>query len=280
MKTDAGVATPQLQPQSPPQSKLQPLATATPILWQPSSKSLDGLQVQMVVACGQDRAIGERGTMPWRLSADLKHFKQITSHTCVIMGRKTLESIGRALPQRRNIVLSSDPLLTQRYAQIEVVASLEQALALATQPQQPQQSQPPQQPQCHADADAGADATATVQNYNTISLIGGASVFAAGMKLASRLVITEIAATFPHADTFFPEIDLKRWYLVATQPEAPEAKTETQAPCYYFCADPQPDGFAQQTVAGLKLVDETGATLNSDALASGLAYRYLVYQAR
>lgn len=257
-----------------------PQTSAMPICWRPSSANLAELQVQMVVACGQDRAIGERGTMPWRLSADLRHFKQVTSRTCVIMGRKTLESIGKALPQRRNIVLSSDPSLAKRYAKIEVATSLEAALELATQPQKPR-------PYVSAAmfGEAGMQMAEAVFTYDTVSLIGGSSVFALGMQLASRLVITEIAAKFPYADTFFPEIDRQHWKLVSCQPE-PKVVAEVQEPCYYFCADPQPEDFAQERVMGLNLVDENGASIvperleHKEPLTTGLAYRYMVYQAR
>lgn len=241
-----------------------------PVCWRPSSANLVELQVQMVVACGQDRAIGERGTMPWRLSSDLRHFKQVTSHTCVIMGRKTLESIGKALPQRRNIVLSSDLSLAKRHANIEVASSLEAALELATHTQKPRSYV-----SSAIFGEAGMQMAESVFTYDTISLIGGASVFAAGLQLASRLIITEIAAKFPHADTFFPEIDLQRWKLVSSL-------VRPQEPFYYFAADPQPTGFVQEKVAGLHLVDETGASLSDvcgDVPDAGIAYRYLVYQA-
>ena len=104
-----------------------PTKPKLPQLLVPAAASLSAMQIQLVVACGRDRAIGERGTMPWYLPADLKHFKSTTAHTCLIMGRKTFESIGRALPLRRNIVVSSDQSLAHTHPNIEVATSFEAA---------------------------------------------------------------------------------------------------------------------------------------------------------
>lgn len=220
----------------------------------PCSAELARMKVQLVVACGLDRAIGERGTMPWYLPAELKHFKHTTMHTCLIMGRKTLESIGRALPQRRNIVVSKDQALATRYAGIEVAASLEVALTLAVQ----EQKQPD-----------GTLATGETITYDTISLIGGARIFSEGMQYANQLIITEIAATFPQADTFFPEIDPKCWQLT---------KIEPAGGCYYFNAAPQPEGFAQERKSVPLAPSSDGEKVELAGKVAGLAYRFLRYE--
>lgn len=247
--------------QSTPQSSAKP---KLPQLLVPAASSLSAMQIQLVVACGRDRAIGERGTMPWYLPADLKHFKSTTAHTCLIMGRKTFESIGRALPLRRNIVVSSDKSLANTHPNIEVAASFEAALELATV-------------MPVAAMTSCSQSAVQVVPYDVISIIGGAGLFARGLEVANRLEITEIAAEFPQADTYFPEIELKQWQVEALQPAI---ETESE-PCYYFCAVEQPQDFVQHRMQGLKLVGEDGQALPSDTYKqAGLAYRYVRYGRR
>ena len=257
-------------------------STAKPKLPQllvPAASSLSAMQIQLVVACGRDRAIGERGTMPWYLPADLKHmpwylpadlkhFKSTTAHTCLIMGRKTFESIGRALPLRRNIVVSSDQSLAHTNPNIEVATSFEAALELATV-------------MPAAAMTSCSQSAVQVVPYGVISIIGGAGLFARGLEVANRLEITEIAAEFPQADTYFPEIDLKQWQVEALQPVVKvDAEAELE-PCYYFCVAEQPQDFAQHRMQGLKLVGEDGQALPSDTYQqAGLAYRYVRYGRR
>ena len=234
-------------------------STAKPKLPQllvPAASSLSAMQIQLVVACGRDRAIGERGTMPWYLPADLKHFKSTTAHTCLIMGRKTFESIGRALPLRRNIVVSSDQSLANTHPNIEVATSFEAALELAA---------------------VMPAAAMTSCSQSAVQVVPYGVLFARGLEVANRLEITEIAAEFPQADTYFPEIDLKQWQVEALQPAI---ETESE-PCYYFCAVEQPQDFVQHRMQGLKLVGEDGQALSSETYQqAGLAYRYVRYGRR
>ena len=83
----------------------------------------------MIVAHAENGVIGNAGTMPWHIPEDLKHFKTVTTGAAVIMGRKTFESIGRALPKRRNIVITRQPDYVA--AGCTVVPSLEEALKTA-----------------------------------------------------------------------------------------------------------------------------------------------------
>ncbi len=89
------------------------------------------LPLGLVVAVARNGVIGHRGTLPWHLPEDLKHFKAVTLGHAIIMGRRTHESIGRALPGRRNIVVTREP--TAKFEGCEVASSLEAALALARQ---------------------------------------------------------------------------------------------------------------------------------------------------
>ena len=82
--------------------------------------------LSMIVAAAENGVIGRDNSLVWHLSSDLKHFKAITSGHTVIMGRRTFESIGRALPKRRNIVVSRNNLYQAEGC--EVATSVEEAL--------------------------------------------------------------------------------------------------------------------------------------------------------
>ncbi len=85
--------------------------------------------VSIIVAAAENNVIGNNNALIWHISADLKHFKQLTTGHTVIMGRKTYESIGKALPNRRNIVISRNPDF--RPEGCVVVSSVDEALRLA-----------------------------------------------------------------------------------------------------------------------------------------------------
>jgi dihydrofolate reductase len=130
----------------------------------------------MVVAIDAQRGIGIDNQLPWHLPEDLAHFKRLTSGHPIIMGRKTFDSIGRPLPNRRNIVITRNA--DWRHDGVEAAPSLDAAIALV------------------------GDATAFI--------IGGAQIFSASMDLAQRMVVTEIAHSFS-CDTFFPALDANVW---------------------------------------------------------------------
>ena len=133
--------------------------------------------ISLIAAMDENRGIGKNNQLMCHLPADLKFFKSITLGKPVIMGRRTYESIGRALPGRLNVVLSRQPIFIDG---VTVVASLEEALLLTT-------------------------------DVAEVMIIGGERVFQEAMPLASRLYITSIHASF-HADRFFPIIDPLIWH--------------------------------------------------------------------
>lgn len=139
----------------------------------------------IIVARAADGAIGRGNSLLWHIPADLKMFKSLTMGCPVIMGRKTFLSIGRALPGRLNVVISSG---FDAPDGVEVVRSLEEAFAL------------------------GADA-------QRCFVIGGGQVYRDAMPLADRLFVTEVQAEYPDADTFFPEVDGDEWREVSMSPE-------------------------------------------------------------
>lgn len=128
----------------------------------------------IVVAYDRNRAIGAEGDLPWKrsLPADLAHFKKLTTGGSIIMGRKTFESIGKKpLPNRENIVLSSHPT---GIAKTLTALSLDSAYALARYP---------------------------------VFIIGGESVYWQALDSVDVVYATEVDASFPEADTFFPSLD-------------------------------------------------------------------------
>ncbi len=135
--------------------------------------------VALVVALGENRVIGKAGGLPWHIPGDLKLFKKTTMGKPIIMGRKTWESLGRALPGRTNIVISRDPAYSAEGA--EVAGDLDQALAIA-----------------------GA------LTSEEIMVIGGAEIYRLALPKADRLYLTEVAAK-PDGDAFFPDFDKAAW---------------------------------------------------------------------
>ena len=130
----------------------------------------------IVVAMDAQRGIGVNNELPWRLPEDLAHFKRVTMGHPIIMGRKTFDSIGRPLPNRRNIVVTRSDEWT--HEGVEVVHSLSAALDLVRDV-----------PAC---------------------IIGGAQIFNEALPATGRLIVTHIDKTFA-CDTFFPEIDPAVW---------------------------------------------------------------------
>lgn len=151
----------------------------------------------MIWAMGRNREIGKGLSLPWHIPEDLKHFKEVTSGKTVIMGLKTFESLGKALPKRRNLVLNFTKF---DLPGCEMVTSIEEALGL-------------------------------VKNEDEAFVIGGASIYRQFLQHAARLYITKIDHEFD-ADIFFPEIDLSGWRLVS---ERKGPKDEKNPFDYYFC---------------------------------------------
>ncbi|APA68143.1 dihydrofolate reductase [Janthinobacterium sp. 1_2014MBL_MicDiv] len=141
----------------------------------------------IVVATDQQGGIGIDNTLPWKLPEDLAHFKRLTTGHPILMGRKTFDSIGRPLPNRRNIVITRNA--AWRHDGVEAVGSLEEAIALLD----------------------GA------QGY----VIGGAEIYRQSLALAQRLVVTEIGQTFA-CDAFFPAIDHAVWQETAREAHVSE----------------------------------------------------------
>lgn len=150
--------------------------------------------IAIVAALDEQNAIGRDGGLLCHLPNDLKHFKEITTGHCVIMGRKTYESLPKgALPNRTNIVITSDK--RENYPGCVVVRSIDEAFT-----------------QCNEE--------------EKVFIIGGGEVYRSTMYMADIMYITRIHHTFEDADTFFPRINAEEWELVE---EVPREKDERHA---------------------------------------------------
>lgn len=156
-----------------------------------SGSSIDagGPRIYLVAAVAANGVIGAEGKLPWHLPEDLKHFKRLTLGHPVIMGRKTWESLGKPLPGRENVVVSSRPGYVAAGA--AVANSLGGALALC----------------------AGEP---------VVFVIGGERLFAESLPLADGLVLTEIQRDY-EGDTWFPAFEGSQWR--ETQREAHTAES-------------------------------------------------------
>jgi len=151
-----------------------------------TSENVSPPHIRIVVAYARNRVIGRDNQLPWRLPGDMKHFRQTTLGHPIVMGRKTWESLGRALPGRHNIVVTRH----RGYAAADatVAASLEDALRAAAAP--------------------------------SVCVIGGAQLYAQALPLAHEVVATEVHADVA-GDAFFPALDARQWRAVErrAQPE-------------------------------------------------------------
>jgi dihydrofolate reductase len=141
-------------------------------------------RISIIVAMAKNRVIGTKGQLPWHLSSDLRRFKALTMGHHIIMGRKTFESIGRILPGRTSVVISRNPGFQS--AGVLVADSFGKALLLAA-------------------------------NDSEVFVIGGEQIFREALRIADRILLTEIHREF-EGDTFFPAIDAATWRQVSREP--------------------------------------------------------------
>jgi len=146
--------------------------------------------ISLIVAVGHHNVIGKNNQLPWHLPADLKHFRNMTSGHAIIMGRKTYESIGKALPNRTNIVVTKQK---DFHAQDCAIASSLQ------------------------------DAILQAKAHKEIFIIGGAQIFEESLHLAERIYFTQIHHDF-EGDTFFPQLDKTTWKEISRQDNSPDEK--------------------------------------------------------
>lgn len=141
------------------------------------------MQKNIIVAIADNYAIGKDNSLLWHISEDMKFFRRQTLGCPVIMGRKTFESIGRALPGRVNIVISRGFSTGE---EVDVVGSLEEAYAVAES-----------------------------TNLERCFVMGGGQIYAQAMEQADRLIVTHVHTVIEDADTFFPQIDPQIWTVAS-----------------------------------------------------------------
>lgn len=147
----------------------------------------------LIAALDRNRAIGRGSTLPWHLPDDLKRFKALTLGKPVLMGRKTAESLGRALPKRRNLVLTRGGRVP--FEGMEAVASIDAAIALAQ-------------------ADRAAE----------LCVIGGGELYALALPHAAEMHLTHVDTVVDGCDAFFPAFDPAQWRVVARETHAADEK--------------------------------------------------------
>ena len=145
--------------------------------------------IKIIVATSKNKVIGNNNELIWKLSSDLKRFKELTTGHPVVMGRKTYESIGKPLPNRRNIIITRN--LEYEVNGCEVVSSLEEALLLSN---------------------------------NDCFIIGGGEIYKQSLEVADKIYLTLVHKDF-EGDTTFPELG-KEWATIDTKDFDADDKNE------------------------------------------------------
>jgi dihydrofolate reductase len=162
-----------------------------------------GLEIALVAALDRDFAIGRGNALPWSLPDDLKRFKALTLGHPILMGRKTAESLGRALPGRRNLVLTRSGRVP--FEGMEAVDSIEAALAVIAMPSE-------------------ADPSPVDVDVRTLMVIGGGEVYAQALPMASRLHLTWVDTRVEGADAWFPRFDPAEWTMTDSESHAADSR--------------------------------------------------------
>lgn len=147
--------------------------------------------VSLIAALDRNQAIGRHGDLPWRLPDDLKRFKALTLGKPVLMGRRTAQSLGRALPGRLNLVMTRSAQVP--FQDMQPVASLAEAIAVA-----------------------GV--------ASELCVIGGGEIYALALPLCSRLHLTWVDTQVEDADAFFPHFDAGQWQVTSREQHAADPR--------------------------------------------------------
>ena len=138
--------------------------------------------ISIIVAVAQNGVIGDKNSLLWHISEDMRFFKRTTSGHPVIMGRKTYESLGRPLPNRTNVVISRTPRTIEGCS---VVGSLEEAVAMFPKEEE-------------------------------VFIIGGAQIYALALGIADKMYLTRVGHDY-EGDTSFPEWKEQEWQLISQE---------------------------------------------------------------
>ena len=149
------------------------------------------MRITLIAALDRNFAIGKGNTLPWHLPNDLKRFKALTLGKPILMGRKTAESLGRALPKRPNLVLTRTGCVP--FAGMQAVASLDEAIAIAA-----------------VDGDE-------------LCVIGGGEVYVLALPLATGMHLTHVDTVVQGADAYFPAFDASAWRVTGREARTADA---------------------------------------------------------
>lgn len=152
------------------------------------------LKISLISAVAENGVIGRQNDLPWHLPDDFAYFKRKTSHHPIIMGRKSLEALGKPLPNRTNIVVTRNAQF--QVAGVTVVHTLDDAIA-----------------------------EAQTVNKEEIFVIGGAEIYAMALPIATTLYLTEIHKAYD-GDAYFPEYDKNEWDEVSRVPHPADERHE------------------------------------------------------
>jgi dihydrofolate reductase len=152
------------------------------------------MSLSIIAAVSENKVIGREGDLPWRLPADLAHFRKLTMGHTIVMGRRTYESIGKQLPGRRMIVVTRQP--DYHIEGAEVVSDLDEALIVAQL--------------------AGDD---------EVFIVGGEDVFKQTFPMAGHVYLTRVHADV-EGDTYFPDFDEDEWEKVSCEDHDADGKNE------------------------------------------------------
>ena len=148
-------------------------------------------KVSLVAALDSEFAIGKGNALPWHLPADLQRFKALTLNKTIVMGRKTAESLGRALPKRRNIVLTRSGAVP--FSGMEAAGSLDAVLDLC-------------------------------RDESELCIIGGGEIYRLALPLVTHLYLTHVDTVVEDADAFFLSFNLKKWQVTPMGKHAVDEK--------------------------------------------------------
>lgn len=143
------------------------------------------MRISFIVAVSENNVIGVNNKLPWHLKDDLQMFKKITMGHHILMGRKTFESIGKALPGRMSLVVSSEPRANEE--NVLWFSSIFRAIKQAER-----------------------------NGESELFIIGGEKVFKSALSLVDRIYMTEVKTSLK-GDAFFPQLSVKNWKMISEQ---------------------------------------------------------------
>ena len=139
------------------------------------------MELTLIAAFDKNQAIGIDGELPWNLSSDLKHFKKVTTGHSIIMGRKTFDSIGKALPNRKNIVLTRNK--EWKVDGVITITNVDEIYQVC-------------------------------ENEEEVFVIGGAEIYTAFLDTATKMILSYVETEVKDADAFFPQFDMRAWQTI------------------------------------------------------------------